>query len=367
MPDTTTARDVSPDVFPEPPDSLDVLIATPLEAELVPHVAAGDPRITVHYEPALLPPPRYPADHTGERGFRRDAAGEQRWGELLATADVLFGIPDNTADGLRDALPRCPRLKFVQGTAAGEGQLVRKAGLDAATLERVAITSAAGVHAVPLAEFALMGLLTLARDVRGLIRAQQAREWPTDRHPQAELRGRTLLIVGLGGVGREIARLAVTFGMEVIGVKRHPEPILHVDEVHPTERLREVAARADAVVVTLPLTDETAGLLDAATLDALPPGAWFVNVGRGGVVDETALVERLRSGRIRGAVLDVFATEPLPPDSPLWELPNVLLSPHLAALSPHENARIVKLFHDNLQRLLAGEPLRNRILPDRPY
>jgi phosphoglycerate dehydrogenase-like enzyme len=359
MPDATTTPDV--------PDVLDVLIATPLEEELVSRVAAADPRIRVHHEPSLLPAPRYPGDHSGDPDFRRDAAGEQKWGELLAGAHVLFGVPGNTPQGLRETLPRCPRLRFIQGTAAGEGQLVRMAGVDAATLERVAITSAAGVHAVPLAEFAMLGLLALARDVRGLIRDQEARTWQATRHTQAELRGRTLLLVGLGGIGREIARLAVAFGMRVLAVKRRPEPTPDVEEVHPTGRLRELAGRADAMVVTLPLTPQTEGLVDAAVLDAMPRGAWFVNLGRGGVVDEPALVERLRSGHLGGAVLDVFATEPLPPNNPLWHLPNVLVSPHMAALSPHENERIVELFRDNLRRLLSGQPLRNRILPDRPY
>jgi phosphoglycerate dehydrogenase-like enzyme len=184
------------------------------------------------------------------------------------------------------------------------------------------------------------------------------------RRPLRELRGQTLVLVGLGEIGREVARLGKALGMRTVGVRRsHSAPPPFTDEAHGADRLPELAGRAEAMVVSLPLTDETAGLLDRATIERLPPACIFVNVGRGGVVDEAALVDALRERRIAGAVLDVFATEPLPPGSPLWTLPNVLVSPHAAALSEHENERIVELFVANLRRFLAGEPLANRIEP----
>jgi phosphoglycerate dehydrogenase-like enzyme len=176
-----------------------------------------------------------------------------------------------------------------------------------------------------------------------------------------ELRGETLLIVGVGEIGREVARLASAFGMRVLGIKRCPEATPFVDEVYAPDRLDELAAEADGIVITLPLTDETEGLVSRRTIEALKPNAILVNVGRGPVVDEEALVDALRSGGILGAALDVFATEPLPADSPLWELENVIVSPHTAALSIHENARIVELFCENLRRFLAGEELLSRI------
>jgi len=140
-------------------------------------------------------------------------------------------------------------------------------------------------------------------------------------------------------------------------------PPPYADEVHGPDRLPELAGRADAMVVSLPLTEATAGLIDKATIERLPPGCVFVNVGRGGVVDEEALVEALRGRRIAGAVLDVFATEPLPASSPLWTLPNVLVSPHAAALSERENERIVELFVADLRRFLDGRPLANAVEP----
>ena len=342
-----------------------VMIATPLEKELADRIAAVDPRVELLFDPALLPPARYPGDHGGEPGFRRDPDGQARWRAMLDRAEVLLGIPGDSADALAELLAgTLPGLRWVHATSAGAGELVRRAGLDRAALDRVVVTTSSGVHAVPLAEFAVLGLLAIAKDLPGLATAQRARSWPTTRRPLRELRGQTLALVGLGEIGREVARLGKALGMRTVGVRRSPgSPPPFTDEVHGADRLAELAGRADAMVVSLPLTGETAGLLDRATIERLPPGCIFVNVGRGGVVDEAALLDALRERRIAGAVLDVFATEPLPPGSPFWTLPNVLVSPHGAALSEHENRRIVELFVANLRRFLDGEPLANRVEP----
>jgi phosphoglycerate dehydrogenase-like enzyme len=170
------------------------------------------------------------------------------------------------------------------------------------------------------------------------------------------------LILGLGAVGSAVARLAKAFGMRTIGVNRSGRSeSSDVDEVRRTAELAAVLPQVDAIVLSLPLTEETEKILDAEAIGRLPAGAVLVNVGRGGVVDEDALIDALRSGHLAGAALDVFATEPLPEDSPLWVLPNVLLSPHTAGLALAENERIVALFTDNLRRYLRGEELINRI------
>jgi phosphoglycerate dehydrogenase-like enzyme len=338
---------------------LQVLIASPLEAELAARIQAADQRAEVLFEPDLLPPARYPADHHGDPAFRRDADGERRWRALLDRAEVLFGVPGDSADGLARVVAEAPRLRWVHATSAGAGELVRRAGLDAEALERVTVTTSSGVHAVPLAEFAVLGMLAIAKELPRLVEDQRARAWPEVRRPLRELSGQTVFLVGLGEIGRETARLAKALGMRTVGFRRtEGPPPAWVDEVHGPGRLAELAGRADAMVVSLPLTEQTAGMIDRAVLSALPPGCIFVNVGRGGVVDEPALVEVLAGRRIAGAVLDVFATEPLPPDSPLWELPNVLVTPHAAALSARENERIVELFVDNLSRYLDARPLR---------
>jgi phosphoglycerate dehydrogenase-like enzyme len=344
-----------------------VVIATPLQKELVERIAGSDPRVEVLHDPALLPPPRYPCDHRGDPGFRRDPDGERRWRELLAHAEVLFGIPGDTPEGLAAAVHDVPALRWVQATAAGAGQQVQAAGLSRADLERVTVTSATGVHAGPLAEYCLFGLLAFAKGWRRLARDQQARRW--EHYPVAELRDRSALILGLGRVGAEVARLARCFGMRTIAVKRHPDAGDRqvVDELHPASRLHDLVGRADAVVVTLPLTRETEGRLDREAIARMRPGAVLVNLGRGRVVDEEALVEALEDGRIAGAVLDVTAVEPPPQDSPLWSLDNVLLSPHTMALSERENERIVELFRAELGRYLAGEPLEHRVDPELLY
>jgi phosphoglycerate dehydrogenase-like enzyme len=341
-----------------------VVIASPLEADLAARIQAADPRAEVLFEPDLLPPARYPGDHGGDPGFRRDADDEARWRALLDRAEVLFGIPDDSTEGLAGAVTGLPDLRWVHATSAGAGEQVRKAGLPAEALARVAVTTSSGVHGVPLAEFAVLGLLAVAKGLPQFMEDQRARAWPEVRRPLRELSGETLFLVGLGEIGREVARLGKALGMRTVGFRRSQGPPPDwVDEVHGPERLPDLAGQADAMVISLPLTVQTAGMIDRATIERLPPSCIFVNVGRGGVVDEPALVEALRERRIAGAVLDVFATEPLPADSPLWVLPNVLVTPHAAALSAQENERIVDLFVDNLHRYLDGQPLRNRIEP----
>jgi phosphoglycerate dehydrogenase-like enzyme len=341
-----------------------VLIASPLESELAARIQAADPRAEVLFEPDLLPPARYPGDHLGDPSFARDTEGEARWRNLLDRAEVLFGVPGDSTEGLAEAVNSLPGLRWVHATSAGAGEQVRKAGLSPEALKRVVFTTSSGVHAVPLAEFAILGLLAIAKELPRLVEDQRARTWPEVRRPLRELSGQTLFLVGLGEIGREVARLAKAFGMRTVGIRRSRKPPPdHVDEVHGPDRLAELAGRADAMVVSLPLTTQTAGLVDRATIERLPASCIFVNVGRGGVVDEPALTDALRERRIAGAVLDVFATEPLPADSPLWTLPNVLVTPHAVAVSPRENERITELFVDNLRRYLDGRPLRNVVEP----
>ena len=342
-----------------------VVITSYLEPELVDELRAVDDRLDVQFEPELLPPPLYPSDHRGDPDFMRTPPQEERFAELVAGAEVLYGFPREEPAQLAWAVRIAPGLRFVQCVYAGAGQQVRAAGLTAEELERVRFSSSAGVHATPLAEWSLFGLLALRKGLPRLLADRRERSWP--HYPLPELRGQTLLVVGVGEIGQEVARLGAAFGMHVIGIRRSAQPAPHVDEMHPPERIDELAARADAIVITLPLTEETAGLVSRRTIEALGPQAVLVNVGRGPVVDEEALIEALRNGRITGAALDVFETEPLPPESPLWELENVIVSPHTAALSIHENERIVRLFAENLRRYLAGDELLSRVRTDGRY
>ncbi|GII76593.1 2-hydroxyacid dehydrogenase [Sphaerisporangium rufum] len=340
--------------------AIPVLVASPLEAEHVRAIEAVDPRLEVLYEPDLLPVPRFPADHAGTP---RDlpAAGLRRWREMLRRAQVSLDFDwwDPAA------MPaNCPELRWVQSTSAGVGQFLRRTGLIDADL---VVTTAAGAHGVPLAEFAVMGVLHFVKDVPGLRRSQAARRW--ERHAGRRLAGSRLVVVGLGGIGRRVAEAFAALGVRVTGVGRpgRSYAIPALAETYPYPEIDAALAGADALVLACPLTAETEGLIDAARLHALAPGAVVVNVARGPVVDEPALVEALASGHLAGACLDVFAEEPLPAGSPLWAMDNVIVSPHSAATVPAENGLVTEIFTDNLRRWLAGRPLHNRFDRERGY
>lgn len=342
-------------------------IATPLETPLVQRIAAELPAYEVRHEPDLLPPPRYPCDHRGDPAFRRSPKQERRWSAMLQGSDISFGIPGDVPEGLRSLVDLARGLRFVQATAAGAGQQVAAAGLSEHELERVAVASSSGVHAGPLAEFAVLGVLAFTRGLSRLERDRAARQW--DHYATRDLEGRTAVVLGIGAIGSRIAGLMAALGMRVLGVNSTgtAPPDTPLDDVGSVDRLGELVAGADVLVVTLPDTPATVGLVGRGVLDALAPGAVVVNVGRGRVVDEQAMIALLRSGHLAGAALDVTAEEPPAPDSALWTLPNVILSPHTAALSPRENERIVELFVDNVRRLDDGRPVRNRITAARPY
>jgi phosphoglycerate dehydrogenase-like enzyme len=344
---------------------IDVVIATPLEAELATRIAERA-LVRVHYEPDLLPPARYPSDHRGVDDFVRSPADEKRWQQLLADAEVLYGFPGDTPEGLAAVVHGCPRLRFVQATAAGAGEQIAAAELSDEDLDRVAVTTASGVHGGTLAEFAILGLLSFTRDLRRIEADQGARRWV--HYATDDLEGQRMLVLGTGVIGTQVARVAGALGMHTIGVNSSggtaEDPF---DELHSSRDLTRLATAARALVVTLPLTSQTRGMVDAAVLDALADNAVVINVGRGAVIDEPALIAALQSDRLAGAALDVTTEEPLPDDSPLWAMPNVLLSPHTAALSPRENERIVALFIDNIERLADGRALINRVTSSRRY
>jgi phosphoglycerate dehydrogenase-like enzyme len=331
-------------------------------------VAAVDERIELRYDPALLPPSRWAGDITGDPGFARGDEAEARWRGLVAGADVVYGIPGSSGAGLAALLADAPRVRWVQARNAGAGeQLAAALALAPERVRAVTVTSVSGIHARPLAEFALLGLLAFAKRLPELERDKAARRWPDEQAPMRVLAGRTVVVAGLGAIGRDVARLAGALGMRVLGIKRTPGAVEGVEAVATPDELPALAAGADALVVTLPLTGDTRGLVGEEALAALAPGAVVVNVGRGAVLDEGALVAALRERRLGGACLDVFAAEPLPADSPLWTLDNVIVSPHVAARTDGEDADAVALFTDNLRRRLAGEPLRNVVDPDRLY
>lgn len=341
-------------------ERLRVVVATPLSEGLVQWISEAEPRIELVHDPALLPAMRHPADHAGDPTFRRTAEQQRDFESLLNSADVLYGIPDGDSDALRRTVEANSRLRWVHTMAAGGGAQVKGAQLSQEQLQRVAFTTSAGVHAQPLAEFALFGLLAGAKNLDRLQRLQREREWP-ERWLMGQLAQQTVLVVGLGAIGTRVAELLDAMGATVIGTSRHEESRPHVSRVIHPDDLSAVAHQVDAVVVTLPGTEATNGLLGAAFFGALQPGATVVNVGRGSVIVEEALVGALNSGIVGFAALDVFATEPLQANSHLWGMPNVIISPHTSALSTAEDRLIAEVFTDNATRLLNGEELVNRV------
>jgi len=281
-----------------------------------------------------------------------------------AEPETFAGAPDPHV--LLDCGGGPKRLAALLARAPGAAWIhSRSAGLDAViSPELVAcaavLTNGRGPFSASLAEFVVGALLFFAKDLRALVKRQEARAWqPFDMRM---LEGRTLGIVGYGDIGRATASRVRALGMSVIGLRRRPELSADdalVDEVLPVEELPELMRRADDVLVAAPLTPRTRGLVGAPALALMKPDSVLVNVGRGPVVDEAALLAVLRDGRIRGAALDVFDEEPLPPGHPLWGLPNVLISPHCADHVPGWLDDAMRLFLENLGRFRRGEELRN--------
>jgi phosphoglycerate dehydrogenase-like enzyme len=341
-------------------DRLSVAIAAPVPPDVPELLRERESRIDLRYDPDVLPPMRHPADFAGDPSFTRTREQQRRYEELLDGADALYGIPDVDAAALRRVVEANPHLRWVHTMAAGGGATVQAAGLTDEQLNKIIFTSSAGVHSGPLAEFAIFGVLAGAKDLPRLARQQSARVW-SGRWMMGQLAEQTVLVIGLGGIGRRVVELLAPFGGTILGTSRRSVTVDGVDEVVHPNQLVEVAGRVDAAISTLPGTDATADLLGADFFAALKPGATVVNVGRGTVIDEAALIDALSTGQVGFAALDVFTTEPLPSDSPLWSLPNVLISPHTAALSKHEDRRIAEVFCDNATRLLEGRSLRNVI------
>lgn len=299
--------------------------------------------------------------------------------DIWAATDILYTgslLPEPDA---------VPRLRWVQSHSAGVEQLLSQS-LFADNQNDIILTTASGVHAITMAEYTFAMILALARKLPTMLRLQGHIEWPTDRHTlflPRELRGSTVGIIGYGSIGREIGRLAKAFGMEVLATKRdvlHPAAINEytepgtgdpegacVDRLYPPEATQSMAALCDFVIVLVPLTVDTYKVIDQGVLTAMKKTAFLINIARGNVVDEEALIKALQSGHIAGAGLDVFAQEPLPPTSPLWKMENVILSPHIAGANENYNQRAADIFTQNLERYLAHKDLLNRVDRTRGY
>lgn len=274
--------------------------------------------------------------------------------------DILDDIEIAVGQFPRDLFPRAKNLRWYQQWGAGVDWLMDHS--EAATSDFI-ITNASGVHAIPISEHIISFLLAFARRFPEAIRYQANCQWNSKCGDSVfELAGQTLLLIGVGAIGARTAQIAEALGMRVIGVRRHPEKSApSVTAMHGFADLPKLYPEADAVVLTVPLTRETQSMIGEAELRAMKPSACLVNIGRGKTVDESALIRALREGWIAAAGLDVFADEPLPEDSPLWKMNNVIITAHYAGNTPEYNNRAFEIFLDNLGRYQSGEPLRNLV------
>ena len=342
-------------------DKVNVLIAhyfgSAADAEVI---AAVDSRVEVVYAPYV---------DAGALEFMRSYRGgdvkavEEDTGEFhrrVGEAQVIFGtgLPENV-------LTLAPKLKWVHAYAAGVDSL---AGTGLLENNGVTLTSSKGINGPPIAEFCLMFMLMNEKDMVKRIGAQARREWT--RYSNGLLAGKTVGVIGLGTIGSSVAQRSAACDMRVLAARRTYTPgqaVPNVDQVFPSDRLDEMLGQCDYVVAAVSLTVETRGMIGQDQFDAMKPGAFFINVSRGEVVDEAALLAALKSGRLGGAALDVFTQEPLPYDSEFWGLPNVMVTPHNTGGLNDYNDRATRFFCENLRRYLDGQPLESTIDPVKGY
>jgi len=321
--------------------------------------------VAIHDLPVWTIPPRevarlaaaLPGDEV------RDAREPAERRELIPTADILFATRLS-----REEFAPALNVRWIHSSAVGVGPLLIPEVVDGP----IVVSCSRGVHSEAIAEHAIALALALRRSLHVAWKFQTATEWgqePISNRRVPTLSGSRLLVVGLGSIGARVAEMGLGLGMTVTGIRRHVHlpPPSGLTDVRPPERLREALADADVVVLALPRTEETRAVIGEAELDAMKPTALLINVARGRLVDEPALVRALEAGRIGGAGLDAFSREPLPADSPFWRLPNVIVSPHTAAFAGDYWPPVVDLFLENLRRFRAGDDLINVVDKRRGY
>ncbi len=296
--------------------------------------------------------------------------------DLWRQTDVLY------TGGILPTPEQAPNLKWIQFHSAGidrhiNAPILQQPGVVATTLS--------GAHAPQMGEYVLMMMLALGHKLPDMLALKGKADWPRDRHQRllpTELRSQTVGIVGYGSIGREVTRLLQPFGVTVLAAKwnaMQPQDTGYIQEgfgdpagdfprrIYPFQALKSMIAECDFLVIAVPLTPETDGLIGADELAVMKPSVFLIDVSRGCVIDHIALIRALKDKKIAGAALDVFPEEPLSKDSPLWKFPNVIISPHMAGVSPHYDQRAVALFTENLRRFLAGETLHNQVEVERRY
>jgi phosphoglycerate dehydrogenase-like enzyme len=337
-------------------ESLNVLVVTPSFDKSLPHadeeilrrIRSADPKIRVKDASILVM-----AEFTGDNSRKAELDA------MLGWADILFGfIPP------RDITARAPNLKWFQATSAG----VDRHRDTEIWRSKVPITGVSGIHATPIGEFVLGLMLMFVKETPRSFQMKQKREW--QRYSSRVLRGKTVGIVGLGHIGGEVARLSKAFGMKVIATRRSTKKegkARNVDLLLPQSRMKEMLAESDFVALCVPLTPETRHIIGEEELKAMKSTAYIINIGRGSLIDQEALIRALNEKRIAGAGLDVTDPEPLPKESRLWDFDNVILSPHISGGMEDYMVRAADLFCENLRRFMSGKKLLNLVNKKRGY
>ncbi|HSW57087.1 MAG TPA: D-2-hydroxyacid dehydrogenase [Dehalococcoidales bacterium] len=323
---------------------INVLTLIPLPNSIMAKIKAVSPRLNVIDASPLMP-------HFPPLNEPPDPQKEAQLDTLLAEAEILFGFSFP-----RGVVARAPELKWVQTVSAGVDRTLTP---DIAA-SRVTLTNVSGMHAVPISELVFALILNHAKQMGMAGRQQSARKW--ERYATSILEGKTLGILGLGNIGRRIAHLGKAFGMKVVATRRHARGVgkaRDVDSVYPPEQMNSLLAESDYIVNCLPFTRETAKIIGQAELRQMKPTAFLVNIGRGGTMDEEALVQALKEKRLAGAGLDTLQKEPLPAESPLWEMPGVIITPHISGATDDYMEKAAAIFCENLVRYLGGKRLHN--------
>lgn len=279
-------------------------------------------------------------------------------GQYIDTADILvaWGGQD-----IRQLYTAAPQLRWVHALSAGVEDWLFPELVNSSTL----LTNSKGIHGIPISEHVLALMLAFSRGLNLLIPQQHNKQWKRVRVD--EIHEKTIGIVGLGNIGREIAKKAKALGMHVVATKREATTELFVDALYTPDHLTTMLGICDFVVLSLPLTEETKEMFNLSCFSAMKRTAYFINIARGGVISEADLITALEQGLIQGAGLDVFAQEPLPDSSPLWNMPNVIITPHLAGLSPSYLDRAIQLFADNLTRFIDKDQILNIVDKQKGY
>jgi phosphoglycerate dehydrogenase-like enzyme len=324
------------------------MVLAPTDETILNRIAAVSPRVKVRNIWDL-----------GRAAYRGDSSAKAELDVLLADAEIIYGfrLPSNL-------FTQSPKLKWVQVMSAGVDRFLD----DNFRNSHVILTNVSGIHATPISEFIMEQMLMFAKNAPLCFDLKQKKQW--QRYSPSTLRGKTVGIIGLGNIGREVARLSKAFGMRVIATRRSAPRKQHtrnVDLMLPRQELPRLLAESDYVAITLPYTHETDKLLGETELKTMKPSAYLINIGRGGIIDEDALVRALSENWIAGAGLDVFATEPLPPESKLWELPNLLFSPHVSGDMEDYFVQTTEVFCKNLRRYLEGKKLLNIVDKQKGY